>query len=141
MLTQESVAQFWKKGDDFSDLDLGNDDFSMGGIEKGTDAGLPPMGDVRTGLSQDTSMDEQPKLNPSNYAIPPAQSANAPPQQAYQQMYSAPQVSSGNNRDFELLSSKLDAMKASLENINQRLANLERMAAESETGPRRRANW
>lgn len=36
------------------------------------------------------------------------------------------------SKDFEILSAKLDAVKASLESINQRLANLERIASESE---------
>ena len=34
----------------------------------------------------------------------------------------------GPNRDMELVSAKLDALKASLDSINQRLANLERVA-------------
>lgn len=34
----------------------------------------------------------------------------------------------GPNRDLELVAAKLDALKATLDNINQRLANLERVA-------------
>ncbi|MBI2664871.1 hypothetical protein HYX10_06050 [Candidatus Woesearchaeota archaeon] len=44
----------------------------------------------------------------------------------YPQQFSQP--SFGPNRDLELVSAKLDAIRASLDSINQRLANLERIA-------------
>ena len=38
------------------------------------------------------------------------------------------QYSQPSNKDLEIVSAKLDALKATLENINQRLAGLERVA-------------
>ena len=39
-------------------------------------------------------------------------------------------------KDIQLLSAKLDSLKAILDNINQRLANIERIAHESEAHER-----
>jgi len=47
------------------------------------------------------------------------------------------QQSGYNNKDMEVVSSKLDAIKAVLDAINQRLANLERISS-GEYEPRRR---
>ena len=52
----------------------------------------------------------------------------------------APQQPPYPNRDMELVSAKLDALKATLENINQRLAGLERVAY-GEDEKRSRKEW
>ncbi len=58
---------------------------------------------------------------------------------AYPQPYSQQPQYYGANRDLDLVVAKLDALRATLENINQRLANLERVAyGEEET---RRRGW
>ena len=44
------------------------------------------------------------------------------------------------NRDMELIAAKLDALKATLENINQRLAGLERVAY-AEDEKRSKKEW
>ena len=62
---------------------------------------------------------------PSTPGVPPpspppsATSAFAQPQQSI-------------DKDIQLLSAKLDSLKAILDNINQRLANIERIAQESQ---------
>lgn len=43
-------------------------------------------------------------------------------------------------KDIELISAKLDAVRAQLESLNQRMANLERIAAESQ-GEEKKAEW
>lgn len=68
------------------------------------------------------------------------------PQPNFQQM---PQMESfqshqnfSANRDMELIAAKLDAIKAILENLNQRIANLERIAkGEDEQDNIRRRSW
>jgi len=42
------------------------------------------------------------------------------------------------SKDIEVISSKIDALKAAIESINQRLANIERMAEEARN---RRTGW
>lgn len=44
------------------------------------------------------------------------------------------------NKDMEIISSKLDSLKAGIDVINQRLANLERTAG-AQQGSRRRDDW
>ena len=62
---------------------------------------------------------------------------NSPQQQ---QMQQAQQVSSYTvAKDIEVISSKLDALRASLDIINQRLANLERISEREQV--RKRTGW
>ena len=136
---------FWKKKDDFGkDLEMGLDkglaahDAGMGG------QGGPPgaaMGGHDLGLGgQDMGMSGHdpglgaPPQQPS-YGQPPPM--GQPPQQMAPQQFQQPappmmpQQQGGQEvvgKDFEIVSSKLDGLRASLESINQRLANLERVA-------------
>lgn len=45
------------------------------------------------------------------------------------------------DKNLEIVSMKLDNLKVALENINQRLINIERMAMEGSRQDRRRGNW
>jgi len=52
-----------------------------------------------------------------------------PRMEAFQQRQQyEPAYAYGQNKDLEIVSAKLDALKATLESINQRIANLERIA-------------
>jgi hypothetical protein len=133
---------FWKKKDEFDLGDLG----PMPGEEK--DKGMPSatpspfekeMGTEPSGFPEEPSTHPSPAAGvpeePSgpDFSAPPG--GPAPTHPAAAQM---PSPASG-NRDIELISAKLDAIKAMLENINQRLATLERIAkssSEHETYPR-----
>ncbi|MBN2454515.1 hypothetical protein JXB11_03135 [Candidatus Woesearchaeota archaeon] len=125
---------FWKKSDD---LGLKGDDLGLGDLGKmpGDDPlqqnadqyGLPQQ----QGMPHDFSQPQQPF-----------------PQQSMQQPYfqsSTPSMDSMQsqrsyraNSDMELVSAKLDAIRAALDSINQRLANLERIA---EGDSVRRRGW
>lgn len=50
----------------------------------------------------------------------------------------SPSMGNMDHRELEIVSSKLDAIKAMLESINQRLANVERIAMAEETDARKR---
>jgi len=63
-----------------------------------------------------------PRIQPMQAAEPSFQEQPRPYMQQQPQYYYGP------NRDLELVSAKLDALKATLDNISQRLANLERVA-------------
>jgi hypothetical protein len=112
---------FWKKKDD---LDIGKDL----GIDK--DMGL----DIGQGPSPDLGMG----LEPQQYQkYPSFQQSNFQP--AFQQPYQQPSYSNDmTSKNLEVISSKLDALRASLESINQRLANIEAIARGEQEDQRRR---
>jgi len=145
-------VMFWKKKDDFGDLGL---DSGLGEGGSGHDLAMPPdmgmqkdpmlPGDL--GLPKDESMPSDngpdqgfgmehanpgsPMPSGTDYNQPglssPAQptfgpQSGPPPQQH-------PGIGDYTvSKDIEVISSKLDALRASLDSINQRLANLERIA-------------
>ena len=144
--------KFWKKDelDDFSDLG----DFGMGDdkkdIAKPEPTGVPEASDlgettpktsaketpvtpsfeenVPEGLPRPRSFEESPSM-PST-AEKPSQYPS------YQQpLQHAPLTQ--DSKDLELISAKLDAMRATLESMNQRLANLERIAQGEQQQKRR----
>lgn len=91
--------------------------------------GYPPQG-MQPGLPQGFQQQEYepPVLRTFDHTKGPFQ---APLQQeASQQQYMV-------DKNYEIISSKLDAVRAALESINQRLANLERMSQDQ----RRRGGW
>ena len=108
---------FWKKKDDLDDLgkDLGLDK------ELGLEMGSGPSPDLGMGLEPASTQQAFNKY-------PSFQQPNFQPQQAFQQ----PSYTSDSNyiasKNLEVISSKLDALRASLESINQRLANIEAIA-------------
>lgn len=73
---------------------------------------------------------------------PPVQPDNAqmPRMDPYPESKYPSQQPSYPNRDMELVAAKLDALKATLENINQRLAGLERVAY-AEDEKRGKGEW
>ena len=81
--------------------------------------------------SQPTNQQSQSGFNPSDplsSPIPQSPSFNPqpfPPQQTPLQQQST-------NRDLELVAAKLDALRVTLESMNQRLTNLERIAQQSD---------
>ena len=106
---------FWKK-DEFSSLGLGDDDFSMGAAPFKDEPKAMP-GEL-TGRSEGppTMGAEEPKFN-----VPKYEEVAAPRRPEAPPMYS-------HSKDMEIISAKLDSVRASLESINTRLASLERIA-------------
>jgi hypothetical protein len=115
---------FWKKKDEFSS-DIGNfgADPSMGQApnlgmnvpEYGQDLGLPNQGYNEPQFGQQ---------------LPASQFGQAPSMfQGYQQ---PAKPAFDVNKDMEVISAKLDSLRAYLDSINQRLANIERIAMNEE---------
>ncbi len=117
---------FWKKKDDLDDLgkDLGIDK------ELGLDMGQGPSPDLGMGLEPQT---QQP------YQKYPSFQQNQNFQPAFQQQPSY-NSSDGyiNSKNLEVISSKLDALRASLESVNQRLATIEAIARGEQDDSRRK---
>ncbi len=126
---------FWKKKDEFENIGLGEK-----GTAPGMDLGLGP--ETGTDLGQGLSMQPPgappsvPSMQQPTFQQPPQQpSFSAPSQQ--------PQMQSqdyATNKNLEVISSKLDALRAALDSINQRLANLEAIA-KGEEQQRYKRRW
>ena len=136
---------FWKKKDDFADFDKG---FGLG-----ADSGAPNLtdfsSDQNVGLGQDPvdsmqgfSPPKQPQ-QPFSGQLPPITPQTQTPISMQQAPMPTPQHDVIVGKDIEIISSKLDALRASLESINQRLANLERIAYSDHTASENvgRRNW
>ncbi len=111
--------KFWKRGDD---LALGDELAMPKGAFSQDELGLQSHG-----------LPQAPQMPLSE---PRMESFREPPR-AYSQPYQQPPQYYGANRDLDLVVAKLDALRATLENINQRLANLERVAYGEEESRRR----
>ncbi len=136
--------QFWKKKDDFSDLGL---DFDKDPINITSNKGASPSDLNPIGTK---SSDFLGKKGPSEFddhytykEVPferqpiggiPKQSQQ--PQMPQQQPVQNTELS----KDVEIMNYKLDAIRATLESINQRLLHLERLAKEQEK-PLKRKTW
>jgi hypothetical protein len=99
---------FWKKKDELDFDDYTNPDV--------TQSGLPPKDDFNAklpGLDEKSPFQEHENLNTDLGQTP-----------------ISPRMQSGNPNeiDFELISSKLDTIKALLNSLDQRTANLEKVA-------------
>ena len=122
---------FWKKKDDLGDLgkDLGLDKDLGLGMDTG------PSPDLGMGL--DTAQPQQPFQK-----YPSFQQPNFQPQQpAFQSqpVFQQPSYQGDiNSKNLEVISSKLDALRATMESINQRLANIEAIARGEQEDSRRR---
>lgn len=132
-----SKLAFWKKKDD----DLGGlgDLGELPPFPDDTNLGLPGFGTPK----------------PANYPPEPGYGYGQPVQerplprapitpQQYQEITPAPQYGQygyQQNKDIEVVSAKLDSIRATLDSINQRLANIERMAYREEEQPRIRRQW
>lgn len=120
---------FWKKKDELEDIgkDLGIDK------ELGLDIGAGPSPDLGMGL--EPAAPQQPYQKYPSFQQPQQSFQSAP---AFQQ----PSYSTNDNyiasKNLEVISSKLDALRATLESINQRLANIEAIARGEQEDTRRR---
>jgi hypothetical protein len=106
---------FWKKKDEFGKLE---------------ESPLPK----ESKFGEEPAEMEAPEFRPPEEFKPSAPPLGAQPQAA---MGPGPQFGA---KDFELINAKLDAVKASIESINQRLANIERIASES-SEPQKKKTW
>ena len=121
---------FWKKKDDLDNLgkDLGLDK------ELGLDLGAGPSPDLGMGIepAQQQPYQKYPSFQQSGFQPQPSFQSQAFQQPSYQSdSYIA-------SKNLEVISSKLDALRASLESINQRLANIEAIARGEQEDTRRK---
>jgi hypothetical protein len=118
-----SKLAFWKKKDD---LDIGKDL----GIDKdlGLDISQGPSPDLGMGIETQQPFQKYPSFQQQSF------------QPAFQQpVYQQPSFPNDmTSKNLEVISSKLDALRASLESINQRLANIEAIARGEQEDQRRR---
>ena len=102
---------FWKH-DDFKDL---------------------PSPELGLGKEHDTALG----IGDHDFTPPPGQIPSEEPNPVYpQHNMSAQQPASDVSKDIQILSAKLDSLKAILDNLNQRLANIERIANEAQQSER-----
>jgi len=109
--------KFWKKKEPFPDLNL---DLGKGGYGKDSTAGLGGTGEMDfkptdislRGPGAESVMEES-RLTPS--PLTPGYGGFGQPSPKADIMA----------KDIEIISSKLDALRASIDSINQRLANIE----------------
>ena len=132
---------FWKKKDEFADMGLGDkeklafgDEFgAQPGAAPGTIPGADALGQVPGMPGQQPAPAEPsiPSITQPSYSPPPT--APFPPP-----AFPNPQADI-ESKNLEIISSKLDALRASIESLSQRMANLEALArGEEEQGRRRR---
>ena len=124
---------FWKKKDEFSDIGLGDkenlafgDEF--GNRQLGLDQGFGQQAPGQQGSAPPTQppLPTEPTFQSSSQFQQPVQPPRYEPQQDM------------NSKNLEVISSKLDALRASIDSLNQRLANLEAIARGEEERSRRR---
>ena len=121
-----SKLAFWKKKDELGDLgkDLGFDK------ELGLDIGAGPSPDLGMGIE------------PAQMQQPYQRYPSFQQQQAFQPAFQQTSSNTNDNyiasKNLEVISSKLDALRVSLESINQRLANIEAIARGEQEDTRRR---
>ncbi|MBI1935685.1 hypothetical protein HYS31_04555 [Candidatus Woesearchaeota archaeon] len=122
---------FWKRKDDFGDL---GKDFNLD-KDMGLDVGAGPSPDL--GMGMDTGQPQPLQKYPSFQQSPSFQSPSF-----QQPSYSQPSYSGSDSfiasKNLEVISSKLDALRASIESINQRLANIEAIARGEQEDSRRK---
>ena len=122
---------FWKKKDEFGDIGLGDRGPGLGPDPAAPDLGMGPS----------PGGTESPDLNLGLPQQPPMQQPSfQQPQPSLQPQFQQPSQQQGftAEKDFEIISSKLDALRAALDSINQRLANLEAIARGEEEQSRGR---
>lgn len=111
----------------------------------GLDIQMPDLNNHNSGMPNMNNMDQQLGLNGMDSGLPPQeQSQNPMMPQAFGQQQSFQQSNSFQNsqptqsfqqpassdmqKDIQILSLKLDAIKSTLDSLNQRVANIERIA-------------
>lgn len=125
---------FWKKRDELDDLgkDLDIDkDFGKGlGMDQPGISGPNP--DLGMGIDNGSqSLQKYPSFQQNSSFQMPAYQAPQPFQQSSNDSYIA-------TKNLEVISSKLDALKAAIDSINQRVANIEAIAKGEQESQRRR---
>ncbi len=126
-----SKMAFWKKKDELDDLgkDLGLDK------DLGMDMGQGPSPDMGMDMGSNPtqpSFQKYPSFQQQQGIQPSFQPQPSFPQPSYQSdNYIA-------SKNLEVISSKLDALRASLESVNQRLANIEAIARGEQEDTRRK---
>ena len=122
---------FWKKKDDLDDLgkDLGIDK------DLGLDAGAGPSPDLGMGIDS-SQASQQPYQRYPSFQQSPSFSPSFQSPSLQQPSYNNDNYIASKN--LEVISSKLDALRATMESINQRLANIEAIARGEQEDPRRR---
>ncbi len=115
---------FWKREDDFNFDDIASKDMGQD-LFKGDDLGLKeqPLTQEKDPFAMPTEK-EQPSFSPPGEQTSGIQQLREQTQQTKQYQQSATTGISA--RDVDLLSSKLDTIKALLNSMDQRMANLER---------------
>ena len=123
---------FWKKDDDFdfdsmTDGQMKNDPLLSGSSSDPLNA---PAADP---FAVPPATPGAPDVSANPIAPPPAQTGSVAQPAAMQQQQEMRQSSSSgssgvSSRDIELVSSKLDTIKALLASLDQRMANLEKVA-------------
>lgn len=137
---------FWKKKDEFADLGLPSEGQNFADTmalpEQQTDPtstlDLPQQPSYpQQDASSFSSSRIRPAVRPEDYALatPPLAESRSYPTPEPQNQHAVEMI----GKNIEILSSKMDALRAELGIMNQRLANLERIGyGERET---RRRNW
>ncbi len=131
---------FWKKGDEFADVGLGEKENPAFGNELGAapGTGLGPSPGLGTEPGIGSDLGQQPG---QGFQTPQPSMPSYPSQQQFQPQppsYANPQQDL-ESKNLEIISSKLDALRASIDSLSQRMANLEAIArGEEEQGRRRR---
>ncbi len=103
---------FWKKEDDFS--------FDVLADKEMQKAGIPPADDLGIEHNRQIGIEESSSFEEPVSSLPPV-SAPSPLRKQQPLSPSAPQ----SNSQLELISSKLDTIKAILDSMERRLASLE----------------
>lgn len=112
---------FWRKDDEF-DFDKMAEQESQGDIFKDQDLGLDHKPAGLDEKSPFEEMDDEPaQESPPHLQQPRSSFASRQPQETTTSGMSS-------NRELELISSKLDTVKALLTSMDQRISNLERAA-------------
>ena len=119
---------FWKKKDEFSGVGLGDKENLAFGDN---------FGNQNLGLGQDIGQTPPQIPGFSSQPQQPSSPSSPPPQFQSQPRFESPQQDM-NSKNLEVISSKLDALRASIDSLSQRLANLEAIARGEEGKSRRR---
>ena len=141
--------KFWKK-DDFNDFDTDNisnqanqpiDSTSDNLGLEGNDPSLDNP-DQQLGLGQDQNLDLPPDEytdmqtdKKSSMSVPKSE------KQMMDQNSGATMQSNDSRRDLELISSKLDTIKAELDSINQRVMKIEKIAEAKQSKQTKKSVW
>ena len=119
-----------------------NDPFSNPSSQGGSFNALSQPGDPFASPGFNSSQ-PSPFAQSQSPSIPSSGSMRTPTLEPVRQQESSPEYSHQQfiiNKDIEVLSSKMDAIRASLDSLNQRLANIERLAY-GEYDRQKRSQW